>query len=347
MNIPYIKDAKIKDYEIKYKNDADTVSDEFKINKYQSSIEIININYLLPCIETIIKNNLDAVYYAVSYEKEIVYFYTDKKIDLSSWTKEHDIQEKRELTLEALKNIVNSKDMLEDEDLISIKFLNICIENIRKAYDTDLQNLTDKINMLTGNEIDYLGWENENNFFIEFNNQCLRFEKDGDDFILKNSYIRYIDLWDNILKLWNEVYDYLLNIYNFFLKYNSFLTFCSKDYFSFYKLKIVNSNDNLNFKFSDTNWILYKYYKKKNLLYISLENEHIIFDSNYFEIAKYVTEHKDILIDKLYVKISECPEWMQKELYNLKKEQIYKNNMVTIERKEVPKRNFLSLKKRH
>ena len=314
------------------------------LSEYEQNIvtKVFNVSKfsLDTCIKTIRESNINAFFYKIKYieEEQTVIFYTDRKINIEKWEDKNN-----------LKVISNNLDVLKDLKKILLS---------REIFDSYCISIYDIINLLKEKNNDYLNLANYYKEKIErlvhskvmkglniiVDIEKHKCSKDIISIVINNEPISkkeaiYFYRKDNELKIVNSKSFSLLEekVFNItkdilFELYEEF-----DDFFDFkkqYKVNVnsINSNFLVNLNSNQIEMINDGIIIKE---FINLFNNNYIIDSNMVYITKLFDKNREEFLKKIYLKIDDCPKWMQEELYNIRQEQLKKekNNKISIKKK--------------
>lgn len=295
-----------------------------------TTLENIDESSFESCLSTIFESNANTIFNTIQYSKseKKIYFYTDQKISTKKW-EDRNVVNYKPITrktgiLEGINKILSSKPN-ENSDCISLYDISKLIERkyqnfaeYKKQIENQIKNIMKKkypecIIFISG--ISGLNYE-KNELEICFSKKCFRlddyediiFSKKDDDLYLKRSE-------SNIGKeILYEAGNILSELYDELLKYKDFFT--EREYGiivqnSIFSVDISGNQvrflvENLEFELSYGNGLYdYKYYHYCN--------------SN--TIINAIKGNEDKIFKKVFVKINDCPKWIQSDLYKIKQKQ--------------------------
>ena len=232
-----------------------------------------------------------------------------------------------------LKDVKDEFNKLSGQDIIDEEYINL--ENIKYLFANVLNKLflsKDNIEKQIEQKIKYIYGDIADIIICNYNRQDdsikIRFTTDYKRRNYKPITIKFEDNdiktikseskeSNNILKLVNEEFKELFNIYKKFI-------FFSSEYID--KLRSTNSSIYVNVTLYNIT-IYNKDYDNIHfkINYSTYENKFYI-DCNDDNLKQYLYESAPTLLKLIYIPIVECPEWCQEELYNIRDKELYKDN---------------------
>lgn len=303
------------------------------------------------CLTKIFESNKDVTFNTIQYSKsdKKVYFYTDKVITIKAWNdskifKYKPITNKKEI-LEELKEILNYEKS-KDPDLVSLKHVyrllydkNESYTRIKKTIET---RIDDKLKCEYGDgtycviyDFDYdnnimsIGFRRYRTSDVE----RVGFAKEnGDLHIIKSE--RRFGAEDYLVLVGSELSEL----------YDKFLSF--KNYRAQNKQRILAANSNFKVNIFpgsvsiNDGSISHEFELEKRV-----SSKDYDYECNSYEIISLIKGYEDKLFDNIYIKISDCPMWMQEAIKNERYSMLVKESEVEKEQKEKARLEELERKK--
>lgn len=217
-------------------------------------------------------------------------------------------------------------------------------ENTKNFFETKLVNRLEKIYnnyRVIIHDFNYekkelrIGFTTSNSYM---NCSTIRFSKNGENLYLIDSETIYgDDVFKECKDILSGLYDALMNFYDFKTQNN-------------YRIQMINSNLNTNISYHgvcierENPESLFKDYFSLRLY----EDDKIVKKINTSEISELVDGNEIEILKKSFVMINDCPKWMQKQLYEIRKNQIIEEEKLEEEKKliELEKRKMEEHKKK-
>lgn len=321
-----------------------------------TSIENVSEFSLESCLKTIFESNPNVIFNTIQYSKndETVYFYTiqditTKAYEESKFTSYKPITSRTEILEEVKKVLLSPKS--KDNNCISLydvltllKKLYSEYENIIKKYQNKLQDIAkykigDNSSLLLYShnfkeKIIHIGFRNR---FI-WDNWPKKFDdiyfakQNGDLYVVKSESSYTNEILSALGSTLSEMYDELL-------KYADYT-----DYkYSKYDIKPVNSNFSISISYNGV-WITVKYLKELELFATSYDNGYEL-RCNSSVVNEALNGKKTEIFKRIFVKISDCPEWSQAMLYEIRQAQLAEEQRIEdkLRYKEMRKEKRLAL----
>ena len=247
-----------------------------------------------------------------------------------SMTNYNPISSSKEI-LEELKFILES-ERNKDENSIAIYDVINLVRSKRSECQSSDRNLYHRISALTG--LDYLyfniDYDSENRYLIvSYHCDKMFFIKQNGDLILTGDLGIYgKDILGKCGKEISERYDKFIQDISFY-----------RDYMN--NVQSINSNFKIN---SDEYSIDIKYNNFSILSVLTYENKYE-YDCNSNNIISVCRNKEDEIFKKIFVKISDCPEWSQVMLYKIRQNQLAEEQKIEdeLKYKEMRKQKRLEL----
>jgi len=350
--VPHFRDENVINKDIIYSDTVLPLKDlgsNLKVTTLSNVSEISLEN----CLNIIFKNNPDVVFNTIQYSRndEKVYFYTDKEIS----TKEYEelgvfnykpINSKDEILKEIEKLLIS--DEIKDSDCISLLDLSILFKGIRY----DFNNIQEKYKEIIKTKLNYFTFISFNFdyesktlqlTFYEENGTCNKVyfsKKNGDLHVSKS--INF-----NSTEILGKIGFIISNLYDDFIVFSDY-----NDRNSYKKLVIpVNSNFNIDIDYGKISIFVRNeenlFDKDFNLYTNDFDNLYLL-ECNSNVINEVVNVCKEEIFRKIFVKISDCPNWCQSLLYEFRINQLIKQQKIEEEiiKKEAKKQKILEIKRK-
>ncbi len=337
-NVPNINNTTIVNKKIVYDEEVVLPTKNIEKNLVITNIRNVSVYELERCIRIILENNSNVIFYTVQYleDNKQVNFYTNQAIETKVY-KESSFANRSTYSLweEAIKDleIFLTYPENKDENSISLYDFAIVIENIKNNYYMMLESYRTKFEEKLKKVINYEGGiliypldYNNKTFEIDF----LGFRKIK--ICKKNNELCMVNPSDsNGKKIFEILKLELSNLYDDFLNISDYLDGRDK------KTNIKSVNSNFIVNASNTG------------IYIRLKNLNNQFGPSVLKMSSGVKDNNNDLINKereifkkIFVKIEDCPKWCQKQLYELRKEQLKEDR---IKLNEINQENIKLMKK--
>ena len=312
----------------------------------KTSISGVEEESLESCIKVILDTNPNVVFNTIQYSKENhrIYFYTDSRISIKEWEKlttpkktknslltATDILEEIKSILTYQENNQNTCMSISDNPNI-ISFYDV--NNLLREKYSEYKQMEKKYSLEAANKLRNI------NSHITFRLKDFDYSNNTLKIVIDDSYFHYND--DKEINLYKKdddlcigqnscygVSDYLKHIGDIMSKlYDELLNF--KDY---KKTSAIIHPINSNFYISMDN---YGYHISNKGYEFSLGRYFFSKDytcrSDSLQVINAIKENEEMICKKLFVRISDCPEWMHKELYERKRHQIEERERITREK---------------
>lgn len=322
-----------------------------------TSIEDVSEHSLESCLKTIFESNPNVIFNTIQYSKndKKVYFYTNQDITVktykeSKFTSYKPITSKTEILEEVKKVLLSPKN--KDNNCITLYDVLMLLKKLNNEYNRIEKVYKNKLDYIAHNKIDddclvcYHDFDFDekiiNISFKRFKSSDwgdIYFAKqNGDLYVVKSESCYTHEVFSALCSTLSEMYDELL-------KYADY-----KDY-KFVKNYIKPVNSNFNIRISNHGVWLYV----KNLKY---PNELELFAPSYksgYELecnSSMVNEafygKETEIFKRIFVKISDCPEWSQAMLYEIRQNQLAEEQKIEDELryKEMRKQKKLEFKRK-
>lgn len=317
--VPYVGHTTVINKTIVYSDTVLNLNNKGKDLKI-TSIKDINEYNLEECLKTIFESNSDVIFNTVQYSKndKKVYFYTNKEISTKAWedsktTKYLPLTSSTQI-LEEIKHVLQS-NRIKDTDCISIHdVFEVCSKRksneiiSKKMYQQKIERATNRDTTLYSFDYD----NNELSIGIWSINeyQKIIFSKNYGDLYIKRSETAFAS---NILA---AASDFLSEAYDEALRFKDFNTQ------SKFNIDAINSNFLVHITkhgvdITDKVYLRYKFNLCRSSEYRSYRCE-----CNSSKVNDAIRDYESEIFKKIFVKIEDCPKWMQQELYAIRQNQL-------------------------
>lgn len=323
-------------------------------NLIVTSIDNVTESSLERCLKTIFESNSNVIFNTIQYSKnnKKVYFYTNQEIttkvyEESKFTKYRPITSRTEILEEEKRVLVAQKN--KDNDCISLYDISLLLRKLRREYDavTKRYDLSDIV------ELRFNDWSSVVIYDFDYKNKILkigfkRFRSgDYDDIWFKKQngdlhVVKSKSSWTN--EVFEVLSSKLSDMYDELLKYEDY----KDDTKSKYCVKAVNSNFGVDISHYGVG-IFVKSFTNQFM------NEFKLFSPSYsmdytFECNSNIVNEafdgkEDEIFKRIFVKISDCPEWSQAMLYETRQNQLAEEQKIEdeLKYKEMRKQKRLEL----
>lgn len=341
-------------------SDAILHDDEIKkvIGEHKTrSIPNVEEEQLKTILEIIFYSNPGIVFKTIQYSrkfKELI-FYTDKDLSLNEYLEYYKSLPKpfqyRKLTskedvLNEIEDILNS-DINTDSNCISlydvlllIRKTNYNIDQLKEGYEQQLNynfHYTERYIKIGVDEFDFVKDELKITFGFDskYGSNLIFSKEDNDLFIKETNYNTMAH------KIFSNLRDILLELYNKFENYRPFYEEKKCN------LRPVNSNFFIDIgrhgiKIKDNNNNFFgEHFTITAYPFTNDYNNQI----NSHNILNVIAGHEDEIFKRIFVKISDCPKWSQPILYEIRQNQLAKEQKIEDKKKyqEMRKEKILAL----
>lgn len=311
------------------------------------------------CLKTIFESNPDVIFNTIQYSRrdKKVYFYTNQDITTKVY-EDSKFQNYKPITsraeiLEEVKRILLSQ-INKDDNCISLYDVLILLRKLNNEYDNIVEKYENKLNYIVKEKIyeDSLvyfhGLDYEKKFLnISFEkystsdfNHIYFTKKDGDLYVVKSESCWTDEVFSVLSTCLSEMYDKLLKFADY------------KDYkYTKFDMKPVNSSFSI--KISNHGvWLFVKdlsnSYKNQLELFAPSYKKGYNLKCNSSIINESFSGKESEIFKRIFVKISDCPEWSQSMLYEIRKKQLDGERKIEdeLKHKEIKKQKRLELKRR-
>lgn len=290
-----------------------------------TSISNVENNQLERCLETVFNNNSNITFNTIQYSRndKKVYFYTDKEINTKCWnevnTKKYDYIDSSNI-LEVIDDVLN-QPLNMDNSLASAYLVSKLGREIYEEYRRKEQFYEDKLNDVLKRKIyadarAYVNSYHNGNLDIGFKKfyggkyENIVFSRKNNDIYIVSSESYYDK---DVLRAAHDVIDTIFDYYENKDKYD---VLC----------KSVNSPLWVNIDYRatsihDDRYSIASKFVVRNEYY----GDGVKIECNSSKILEKLKEKENELLKKVFVKISECPEILQKPLQELRQKEIIYN----------------------
>ena len=293
-----------------------------------TSIENVNEFFLENCLKTIFESNPNVIFNTIQYSinDEIVYFYTNKDITTKAYEERKfesykPVNSKVEI-LEEVKKVLLSQEN-KDNNCISLYDVFIVLENFSDEYHRRKKEYENSLDYAVKNKIDYHSSVRLSNinfrkktieiafsYYRHFDNIYFT-KQNGDLYITKSESAFTNEVFSALSSILSEMYDELSTKYVDYQDYK----------YDKENIKPVNSNFNINIDCYGIE-ITDKY--SKELLVANSYKGNYELKCNSSIVNEAFNGKESEILKKIFVKISDCPEWSQAMLYEMRQKQLAK-----------------------
>lgn len=330
--VPFVPHTTVVNKTIVYSDTGLTLKDTGN-NLIVTSIKDVSEHSLESCLKTIFESNPNVIFNTIQYSKndKKVYFYTNQDIttkayEESKFTSYKPITSRTEILEEVKKVLLSPKN--KDNNCISLydvlmvlKKLNNEYDSIEKRYKNRLDHMANT-KMGDGSSVWFHDLDFEKKIVhISFKRYRssdwadIYFAKqNGDLYVVKSECYYTYRVFSALCSTLSEMYDELL-------KYADY-----KDYkYTKDDRKPVNSNFNVKISYHGV-WISVKDFANKHMnelkLFAPSYNSGYELDCNSSIVKEAFNGKESEIFKRIFVKISDCPEWSQAKLYEIRQNQL-------------------------
>ncbi len=319
-------------------------------------IKDVSESSLESCLKTIFKSNPNVIFNTIQYSKndKKVYFYTNQDITTEAYeeskfttykpiTSRTQILEEIKKVLQSPKNKDNNCISLYDV-LILLKSLNNKYASVKERYEADLEYMVSN-RIGYGSSVCFHRFDFQKKIihisftrFRDSDYDDIYFAKEnGDLYVVKSESCYTDEVFSVLCSILSEMYDE-------FLKYADYKDYKqTKD-----DIKPVNSNFSVEIGHRGISLIVEdfanKYLKELELFAPSYEYGYEL-DCNSSIVNEAFRGKETEIFKKNFVKISDCPEWSQAMLYEIRQKQLEEEQKIedALRRKKERKEKILAL----
>jgi len=322
-----------------------------------TSISNVSEASLESCLKTIFESNPNVIFNTIQYSKndKKVYFYTNQDIttkayEESKFTNYKPITSRTEI-LEEVKNVLLTQN-IKDNDCISLYDVLTLLKKLDNEYDSIIRRYENRFDYVAkerlgeSSSVYYRGFDYEKNIlYISFSKYYRSSDYDdmyfakqnGDLYVVKSESCWTDEVFSALSSSLSEMYDELL-------KYADYM-----DYkFTKNDRKPVNSNFNVNISYPGI-WLTVKDFNNRFMneleLFASSYNGSYELKCNSSIVNEAISGKETEIFKRIFVKISDCPEWSQARLYEIRQNQLAEEQKIEdeIKYKEMKKQKRLEL----
>lgn len=319
-----------------------------------TSISDVSEFELENCLKEIFNSNKNVKFNTVQYSKKdkTVYFYANRELSTEEY-KESKFNTYKPLTgnqkiLNEVKNVLTNP-IYNNGSIISLFDVSVFFKKMYDQFEKEIKKHEDLLDNLISEKLGYTNYLFSVGDFdyktkeirIHFNYSRgelsdfkeIRFsKKDGDIYISKSEC-----LWDE--ELFSVMANELSVLYDVFMKYEKYYTESSV-----YEINSVNSNFLVNISRFGSCIKMNDNFRLDSLSY----KDKYSFDCNSGIVLSAIKDNEDKIFKKVYVNISDCPEWSRPYLYQTVQYEAYKHkkNKERKLRQERNKEKVLEFKKK-
>lgn len=301
-----------------------------------TSISGINEDDIEECVKKILKDNPSIVFNTIQYSKEYhrIYFYTTDKISIESWkekTQDQNLLSPLETNTEILaeiKKILLNKNQettcisIDDNtNLISLYEVSNLIKETyqrKKKIEDEFQKSTEKrISIHTDFWKDYIKVSNFDyeegilslyvSIFYSPRTQYIKVKRKDEDLVLVN------ELSPTLNEKYQKTSDLIDDIYDKLLEFRDFHSQTKSN------IKAVGTNFLINI--DNTGITIHNKLNSFSVLNKSYTEDYE-YKSTSTNILTTLYENEKELYKRIMIRISDCPEWMHKTLYQRREEEL-------------------------
>lgn len=323
-------------------------------NLIVTSISNVNESSLENCLKTIFESNPNIVFNTIQYSKndKKVYFYTDKEITTnvyedSKFTTYKPITSRAKILEEEKRVLVAPKN--KDSNCISLYDISLLLRKFRSEYDaiTKRYNLSDIV------KLKFNDWSDVVVYDFDYENEILKIgfkmynsedyaeicfaKQNGDLYIVKSK-----SCWTN--EVFEVLSSKLYDMYDELLKHADY----KDNRKSKYCIKAVNSNFCVNISHYGVGIFVKSFtnrFMNEFKLFAPSYSMDYTFECNSSIVHEAFNDKEDEIFKRIFVKISDCPEWSQAMLYEIRQNQLAEEqkNEYKIKYREMRKAKRLAL----
>lgn len=279
------------------------------------------------CLEVIFNSNEDVFFNTIQYSKENkkVYFYTDKELNLDKWnslsiTNYKPLNNKKEI-LEEIKRVISLED-INDEESVSIysilklidKYYSL-IERKKRYYEGVIES---NVESKFGGIFVTHGYDYETHEFkcsyaptLYHDYEDIVFGYDNEELYLKKSnYYFAKDIFSSASSSICNYLKYLNEIKNITEEYKTNIRPINSNFYVDITYNFVSIKDSRRI-FPDNFELGWHNYKKD-----------FDYKCNSGNIIDVVKGNGEVIFKNVFLRIKDCPLWMQEELYNIRKNEL-------------------------
>ena len=331
------------------------IGDNLKI----TSVDDVSEYSLESCLKTIFKSNPNVIFNTIQYSKNAkkVYFYTNRDItteayEESKFTNYKPISSRTEILEEIKKVLLSPKN--KDNNCISLYDVLMLLKSVRNEYDSVEQRYESDMEYMVINKIGHSssvcfhGFDFQKKIIhISFSrfrssdyDDIYIAKENGDLYVVKSECCYTDEVFSVLCSILSEMYDKLLEYADY------------KDYRNIKNnIKPVNSN----FSVEIGSYGIYlsvvdftnKYLKELELFAPSYDSGYEL-ECNSSIVNEAFRGKETEIFRKIFVKISDCPEWSQATLYKFRQKQLEEEQKIegVLKDKKMRKEKILALKRR-
>lgn len=349
--VPYIPHTTVINKTIMY---SDTV---LNLNSVGNNIKVTSVSDvkeydLENCLKIIFKSNPDVVFNTIQYSKKDkkVYFYTDKEITTKDYEDSKYITYKpissRTEILEEIKRVLMAPKN-KDNDCISLYDVSLLLKRLDREYGNVLYKYRSQCNYILDSKLpdsSFLFYKFDyskmtlNTGFKRYRSGSwgdINFAKNNGDLYVTEAESCYRDEVFSILSsCLSEAYDELV-------KYSDYI---SSDYAMINK-KSVNSKFIVCITHYGVDILVKNGFETEFSLYDSCHKDEYVLKCNSNIVNEAVKGNEEEIFKRVFVRISDCPKWCQNKLYEIRQNQLAREQRIEdeIKYKEMRKARRLQL----
>lgn len=340
--VPFVPHTTVVNKTIVYSDTVLPLKDKGS-NLKVTTIENVSEAYLESCLKTIFESNPNVVFNTIQYSKndKTVYFYTNQEITIkefeeSKYTKHKPVTSRSQILEEVKKSLVSDK--IKNTDCISLYDVATLISqtehkylSIEKSYYSCFDYKID-LEFGSSSSVVIYSFDYDNNELRIGFNYCagvddyddIVFEKkDGDLYISKSE-----SCWDK--EVFAAIGVELSQLYDELIKYSAY----KKEYC--YGINPINSSFVVNISSYGvdiyTKLPTNRFMNDFKLTFTSYGNEYK-YDCNSTTVISALRGKENEIFKRIFVKISDCPKWSQPILYEIRQNQLAKEQKIEDKKK--------------
>ncbi len=320
-----------------------------------TSIEGVSEYSLENCLKVIFESNPDVIFNTIQYSRKDkkVYFYTNKAIttkiyEESKFRNFKSLTSKTEILEEVKKVLLSPKN--KDHDCISLYNVLILLRKLNEEYNATKEKYENKLANITENKMGKdsslycrdIDFENKTMHIsfkkYKFNdyNEIYLAKQNDDLYVSKSSSIYTAEVFSVLCSTLSEMYDELS-------KYADFINY---KYIKYDK-KAVNSNFNIKISYCGI-WLSIKNFPNESMkmeLFAPSYSNNYKLNCNSSVVSEAFNGKEIEIFKRIFVKISDCPEWSQTILYETRQNELIEEQKIEdkTKNKEMKKEKRLAL----
>lgn len=312
-----------------------------------TSIEDVSEHLLESCLKTIFESNPNVIFNTIQYSKndKKVYFYTNQDITTKAYEESKfknykPITSRTEILEEVKKVLLSPKN--KDNNCISLYDVLTLLKKLNNEYNSIKERHENKLDYIARNKIG----KNSLVLFYDFDFEekiiKITFKRDiyisgdcddiyfakqnGDLYVVKSKGCHTDEVFSALCSTLSEMYDELLKYADY--KDNKYVKYNKKPVNSNFSIRISNLGVLLSFKDSAN------IYEKLELFAPSYKSGYEL-KCNSSIVNETFSGKESEIFKKIFVKISDCPEWSQSMLYEIRQNQLAEEQKILAEEQKI------------